>query len=140
VAFIVLADDDDIVCNVARDAFWRRGHVLGTVSDGNDVLKLLKRKQPDLVLLDCNMEPTSGLEVLRRMRNSNAYYRVPVIMLTARTSAEDKRIALSMGANGYVCKPFDPEELVFKVETLLQDRAATLEIARQASRPQSRYL
>jgi DNA-binding response OmpR family regulator len=140
VAFIVLADDDDIVCDVARDAFWRRGHVLGTVPDGEDVLNLLKRKQPDLVLLDCNMELTSGLEVLRRLRNSHSYYRLPVIMLTARTSAEDKRIALSMGANGYVCKPFDPEELVFKVETLLQDRATSLEIARQSSRPQSRYL
>ncbi len=139
-AFIVLADDDDIVCDVAREAFWRRGHVLGTVSDGQDVLQLLKHKQPDLVLLDCNMEPTSGLEVLRRLRNSKDCYRLPVIMLTARTSAEDKRIAQSMGANGYVCKPFDPEELVFKVEALLQDRAASLEYARQASRRQSRYI
>jgi DNA-binding response OmpR family regulator len=104
------------------------------------VLKLLKRKAPDLLLLDCNMEETCGLEVLRRLRQSRDHYQLPVIMLTARTSAQDKRIALSMGANGYVCKPFDPEELVFKVETLLLDRDASRENARLAARPKSHFL
>jgi DNA-binding response OmpR family regulator len=118
-ATIIMAEDDEIVSQVARDALSQAGHVVGIVDNGADALRAIQVKNPDLVILDCNMPELNGLLVLREMRKSLALYDTPVLVLTGRSSSSDKDLAYYQGANDYMTKPFDPDELVFRVEELL---------------------
>ncbi|MGN6271272.1 MAG: response regulator transcription factor [Sphingomonas sp.] len=121
-ARIIIAEDDDIVADIARDALMAAGHAVGVLGNGVDALRTIRARDPDLVILDCNMPELSGLLVLREMRNSADMFDVPVLILTGRQSAKDVDLAYYEGANDYMKKPFDPEELVFRVEELLGKR------------------
>ena len=124
-ARIIIADDDEIVGEIARDALIAAGHGVGLLPDGKSALAVVKAKRPDLVILDCNMPELSGLLVLREMRKSLDLFKIPVMILTGRTSEQDVELALYQGANDYLKKPFDPDELVFRAEELLAGRKRT---------------
>lgn len=121
-ARIIIADDDEIMGEIARDALLASGHGAGLVADGVEALRVVKARRPDLLILDCNMPGMSGVLVLRELRNTPALSDLPVMMLTGRRSAQDVDLAMFAGADAYVKKPFDPDELVFKVEELLASR------------------
>jgi DNA-binding response OmpR family regulator len=121
-ARIIIAEDDEIVSEVVREALTKAGHVVGVVDNGADAVKAIKVKQPDLVILDCNMPELNGLLVLREIRTALALYDTPVLVLTGRQSPRDVELAFNQGADDYMKKPFDPEELVFRVEELLDNR------------------
>lgn len=121
-ARIIIADDDEIVGEIARDAMAAAGHGVGLLSDGKTALAVVRAKRPDLVVLDCNMPELSGLLVLREMRNSMDLCAIPVLILTGRQSQRDVDLAHFEGANDYLKKPFDPDELVFRAEELLAGR------------------
>ena len=123
-ARIILAEDDEIVAEIARDALMAAGHGIGVLSDGAAALRVIRERKPDLVILDCNMPELSGLLVLRQMRDSPELHAIPVLVLTARDSRRDEEIAFYEGADDYMRKPFEPEELVFRVEELLGRKAA----------------
>ena len=118
-ARIIIADDDEIIGEIARDALLANGHGAGLVTDGAEALRVVKARRPDLLILDCNMPGLSGVLVLRELRSTPALCDLPVMMLTGRRSAQDVDLAMFAGADAYVKKPFDPDELVFKVEELL---------------------
>lgn len=118
-AKIIIAEDDEIASEVVRDALTNAGHVVGVLDNGADALRAIQVKNPDLVILDCNMPELNGLLVLREMRKSPALYDTPVLVLTGRQSERDSDLAYYQGANDYMKKPFDPDELVFRVENLL---------------------
>lgn len=118
-AHIIVADDDEIVQELARRALVAAGHSVGVVGDGKAALDAIWAKRPDLVVLDCSMPVLSGILALRQIRQSKEFYRLPVVMLTARTSSEDEGVAMADGANDYVRKPFDPDELAFRVDEAL---------------------
>ena len=121
-ARIIVAEDDAIVSEVVRENLTNAGHVVGVVDNGADALQAIKVKQPDLVILDCNIPELGGLMVLREIRSALALYDTPVLMLTGRQSQRDVELAFNQGADDYMKKPFDPDELVFRVEELLQNR------------------
>jgi DNA-binding response OmpR family regulator len=121
-ARIIIADDDEIIGEIARDALMDSGHGVGLIADGAEALRLVKARTPDLLILDCNMPGLSGVLVLRELRNTPALCDLPVMMLTGRRSEQDVELAMFAGADAYVKKPFDPDELVFKVEELLARR------------------
>ena len=121
-ARIIIADDDEVAGEIARDALITSGHGAGLVADGADALRVVKARRPDLLILDCNMPGMSGVLVLRELRNTLELCDLPVMMLTGRRSAQDVDLAMFAGADAYVKKPFDPDELVFKVEELLASR------------------
>jgi DNA-binding response OmpR family regulator len=125
-ARIIMADDDEIVGEIARDALMAAGHSVGILLDGKNMMSVLRAKNPDLVILDCNMPETNGLLVLREMRNSVDFCQTPVLILTGRGGERDVELAWSQGANDYMKKPFDPEELVFRVEELIKKRQTAL--------------
>ncbi|HEU0043306.1 response regulator transcription factor [Sphingomonas sp.] len=122
-ARIIMADDDEIVGELARDALIGAGHAVGVLDNGADALKVIRARRPDLVILDCNMPEISGLLVLRQMRDSVDLCDTPVLILTGRQSTRDSEIAFFEGASDYMTKPFDPDELVFRVNELLARRA-----------------
>ena len=126
-ARIIMADDDDLVASIAIEALNKAGHAVGLLSDGKDMINLIRMKKPDLVILDCNMPEKSGIIVLREMRNSADLYETPVLMLTGRRGERDVELAMYEGANDYMKKPFDPDQLVFRVNELLEKRRAALE-------------
>ncbi|MBV9528833.1 response regulator transcription factor [Sphingomonas sp.] len=118
-ARIIIAEDDEVVSEIVRDALTDAGHVVGVLDDGSDALQAIKVKKPDLVILDCNMPAMNGLLVLREIRNRAEFSGMPVLVLTGRQSSRDVELAYSQGADDYMKKPFDPEELVFRVDELL---------------------
>lgn len=118
-ALILIADDDELVVDLVRDALGARGHVVGAVDDGRQVVQIVQVKRPALVILDCMMPEVSGIEALHQIRMSHSCYATPVLMLTGRRAEADEDIALRAGANDYLRKPFDPDQLVSRVEALL---------------------
>ena len=125
-ARIIIADDDEIVGELACDALLDGGHVAGFVKDGREALKVIRAKRPDLVILDCNMPEMGGLLVLRELRQSVDFCDIPVLILTGRRSEKDVELALYQGADDYMKKPFEPAELLFRVDELLAKRTASV--------------
>jgi DNA-binding response OmpR family regulator len=122
--FVIVADDDELVVDIVRASLEARGHVVGGLSDGKPVSMIVELKRPDAVILDCSMAEVSGIVALKEIRASAAAYSTPVLMLTARCSAADEGIAWAAGADDYLRKPFDPEELVMRVEALIDKHLA----------------
>jgi two-component system, cell cycle response regulator len=114
---LVVDDDQDNLTLVAR-ALEHEGYEVETAASGEDVLGMLKTEKPDLMLLDINMPGISGLETLKRLRVLDSY--VSVIFVSARSGTEDIVRGLDAGADDYVCKPFDPHELLARVRTQLR--------------------
>lgn len=119
-ARIILADDDEIVADLVTEAFMAAGHAVGWLKDGRSALEVIRRRPPDLAILDCNMPELSGLNVLRELRQSATLFNLPVLMLTGRQSNQDKEIARFEGANDYLRKPFEPMVLVERAEALIR--------------------
>lgn len=120
-ALIIIADDDELVLDVVRFALEGEGHVVGVLHDGTDVKKVVELKQPDLVILDCLMPGRSGVDALRDLRGSQIAYKTPVLMLTARAGRTDEGIALRCGADDYLCKPFEVDQLLTRVKAILAE-------------------
>ena len=118
-ATILIADDDPLVGQIVCEALADAGHIAGVLGNGRDALNLIRQRRPDLVILDCNMPEMGGLLVLRELRKDPDLYELPVLMLTGRTSERDEALAHYDGADVYVRKPFDPDQLVVAVEDLL---------------------
>lgn len=119
-ARILIADDDELTLDLVSVALEKRGHIVGRLCDGSRVKDVVDFKRPDVVILDCSMPELSGLDALRAIRAS-ASYETPVLMLTGRCAKPDEAIAYEAGADDYLCKPFDPDQLVARVEALLPD-------------------
>lgn len=116
---IILADDDEIIGELVSDAFMAAGHAVGWLQDGKSALEVVRRRAPDLLILDCNMPGMSGVTVLRELRRSPELFDLPVLMLTGRQSDADEEILRFEGADDYLRKPFDPVELVGMAEALM---------------------
>ncbi|WP_037821170.1 response regulator transcription factor [Streptomyces sp. NRRL B-3229] len=116
-AYVVLADDDAKQADLIRLYLEREGHSVEVVHDGRAALEQIRRRMPDLVVLDWMMPRVDGLDVCRVLRRESD---VPVLMLTARAEEDDLLLALDLGADDYMTKPCSPRELVARVRTLLR--------------------
>lgn len=123
-AYILVADDDEIVGELVCGALIAAGHSAGYLTNGRDALATIKQRRPDLLILDCNMPELSGLLLLRELKNSPDLFDLPVLILSGRRSDKDVELAHFEGADDYMKKPFDAEEVVFRVEELLARRRA----------------
>jgi DNA-binding response OmpR family regulator len=119
-ARIIIVDDDELVVEVVRNALEARGHIVGALTDGKPVKNVVEFKKPDLVILDCAMPELPGVEALREIRSSLTAYATPVLMLTGLRGKTDEEIAMRAGADDYLRKPFDADQLVARVEALLE--------------------
>ncbi len=117
-ACILVVDDEPHIVDVVRAYLARDGHEVLTASDGESALALAGERGPDLVVLDVMLPRRSGFEVLRRLRaDGNG---AAVIMLTARDDVIDRVAGLEIGADDYLTKPFEPRELVARVDAVLR--------------------
>ena len=118
-ARIILADDDPVIGRLVSDILLNAGHAVGWVADGDSALRVLRARPPHLAIIDCGMPGMSGVQLVRTMRGDGRLCRVPVLMLTARQSENDERLAFAAGADDYVRKPVDLDLLVGRVDALL---------------------
>lgn len=121
-SFILIADDDELIAELASQALIDAGHACGWVTSGEDCWELLRTRRPDAVLLDQDMPGMSGLTLLRKLRQSSEFYDLPVLMFTAMSGAQDETQAIYAGAQGFIRKPFDPRGLTNRVRRVLAKR------------------
>ncbi len=114
---VLVVDDDVKTVELVKLYLNRDGYKVLTAYDGIEALRLAREGHPDLIVLDLMLPGMDGLEVCRTLRSESE---VPIIMLTARTTDEDKLTGLSLGADDYVTKPFSPKELAARVRAVLR--------------------
>lgn len=124
-ALVLVADDDPHIVELVAMYLRRSGHRVEPAYDGSEALRKARELKPDLVVLDIMMPGEDGIQVCRALSRPDG---VPIIFLTARTSDIDKIAGLRLGADDYVTKPFNPHELVARVDAVLR-RAGDREVA-----------
>jgi len=116
-AYVLVAEDDPKQAELVRRYLCREQHVVAVVPDGRAALDQVRRRRPDLLILDVMMPGVDGLDVCRALRRD---YDLPVLMVTAKSAAEDKLLGFDLGVDDYLGKPYDPRELMARVRVLLR--------------------
>lgn len=116
-ALVLVADDDAHIVELVSMYLTRQGYRVEAACDGSEALRKARELKPDLLVLDIMMPGEDGIQVCRALSRPRG---VPIIFLTARTSEIDKIAGLRLGADDYVTKPFNPHELVARVEAVLR--------------------
>lgn len=127
---ILIIEDDEAILRVLRRSLAYEGYTVETALDGETGLSLARDAHPDLVILDWMLPGMDGLEVCQRMRAGG---NVPILMLTAKDTVNDRVMGLDAGADDYMVKPFQLDELLARVRALLRrtqpDRVPVLNFA-----------
>lgn len=116
-AHLLVVDDDDRIRDLLAKYLRQRNFRVSTARNGAEALALLAQMRFDLVILDVMMPRVDGFEVTRRLRQGDD---TPLILLTARGAPEDRIEGLTLGADDYLSKPFEPEELVLRISAILR--------------------
>ncbi|MGK7344711.1 MAG: sigma-54-dependent transcriptional regulator [Candidatus Nitrospinota bacterium M3_3B_026] len=126
---ILAVDDEEDNLALLKGRLARRDYGVLQASSGPDALKMLEKETPDLVLLDVMMPGMDGLETCKRMKAMSTDEFLPVILLTAKDDKESKIKGLEIGADDYVTKPFDMDELNARIRAMLRIRALQKQLA-----------
>ncbi len=118
---VLLIDDDRKHSELLRDYLKQFGITLDCAGDAEQGLRKLARSDPDLLLLDIMLPGRDGFDICREVRKSSG---IPIIMLTARGDVIDRVSGLEIGADDYIGKPFEPRELVARIQSLLRRTGA----------------
>lgn len=114
---VLVVEDEPQIAEILEGYLRSSGYRTERARDGESALDLYRAAHPDLILLDVMLPEVSGLEVLKTVRSEGT---TPIIMLTARTEEIDKLLALELGADDYVTKPFRPREVMARVKAVLR--------------------
>jgi diguanylate cyclase (GGDEF)-like protein len=115
---ILIVEDDETTAKVLSTILSQQNYTIETAADGQLAWELIESSEFDLVLLDVMIPKLDGISLCRRLRSRE--YGMPILLLTGRDSGHEKAIGLDAGADDYVVKPFDPEELVARIRALLR--------------------
>lgn len=117
-ARILVVDDEPHITEVVSAYLVREGHRVETAVEGDAAIELARRGRPDVIVLDVMLPGRSGFDVLRELRSDGI--ESAVLMLTARDDVIDRVTGLELGADDYLCKPFEPRELVARISAVLR--------------------
>ena len=117
---VYIVEDDNNISEIESFALKNSGYITEVFETGKIFFKHLQNKKPDIVLLDIMLPDMDGLEILKKMKNTPDYKKIPVIMVTAKTTEIDKVKGLDLGADDYISKPFGIMELISRVKALLR--------------------
>src|SRR5258706_2274694 len=119
---VLVVDDEPAVIQSVSRFLNQSGYSSCTAADGQEALGVIRQKMPDVVLLDVTMPVMDGLTVCRRLREDFRTRGLPIILLTSKTSLEDRSSGFQAGSDDYIVKPFDLEELKIRIDGALQRR------------------
>ena len=126
---LLIVEDMESVANLLRTLLEREGFEVASAQDGYEALEAVRKEKPALVLLDLILPGLDGLEVLRRLRSDPQTAELPVIIVSGKEEETDKVIGLEVGADDYITKPFQANELIARIKSRLR-RSTTTEPAR----------
>ena len=118
---ILIVEDEPGVMAAIRFLMEQQGYNVRVAEKGEDALDLLSTNKPHLVLLDIMLPGMNGWEVCEAIRSNPEYRNVKIVFLTARRDEADIARGLALGANAYITKPFNNDQLIARVKALLQD-------------------
>lgn len=122
---VLVVDDESAIRDMIRFSLSRAGMSVQGAADAREALNHIGEARPDIILMDWMMPGVSGLELTRRLRREPLTADIPIIMLTARVTEDDKVAGLEAGTDDYVIKPFSPRELVARINAVLRRSSAT---------------
>lgn len=117
---ILVIDDDPSVNKLLSGVLPANGYEVLTSPEAPEGLELAMKNSPDLIVLDVMMPVINGFNICRLLKTQAQCKHIPIILLTSRSTDEDRRIGEEVGADGYVAKPFNTEELLAKMKSLLE--------------------
>ena len=130
---ILIVDDDPNIAMLVQLALSSNPDYATTIiNDGNEAIESIQNKHPDVILLDVMMPGISGFEICKRVKSDEATKYIPVILITAKTDTADKIHGMDIGANDYITKPFNPDELLARIKALLRIKDLERELGQKA--------
>lgn len=120
-AKILIAEDSVTAVELLKRALSPLGHTLIVASDGQDAEQIIRKEQPDLVILDIIMPKMNGFQLCRTLRSDPAHQNMPIIVITSMDRESDRYWGMKQGASEYLVKPVDPSTLVQKVQNYLDE-------------------
>ena len=121
-ATILVVDDDPVILQLLQVNFEMEGFIVITAADGREGVERTKADRPDIVVSDVMMPRMSGIELVAELKADPATAGIPVLLLTAKAQQADIGAGIDAGADDYVTKPFEPLDLVDRVNRLLDTR------------------
>ncbi|MGH9384844.1 MAG: response regulator [Vicinamibacterales bacterium] len=125
---ILIADDEPTNIRLVTRLMSAQGYKIFTAADGEQALTVVERERPDLILLDVNMPKLDGFEVCRRVKGEEATRLIPVVLVTGLTASEDRIRGINAGADDFISKPFNIQELEARVKSLTRLKHYTDEL------------
>jgi two-component system phosphate regulon response regulator PhoB len=117
---IAVVEDEPDLAEVVRYNLVREGFHVEVHGRGDTALEAIRRRPPDLIILDLMLPGLDGLELTRALKREPATARIPLVMLTARSEEVDRVVGLELGADDYITKPFSPRELTLRIKAVLR--------------------
>jgi two-component system phosphate regulon response regulator PhoB len=117
---VLVVDDEPDLLELVRFHLAQAGFEVETARDGRHGLEAIRRRRPDLVVLDWMLPDLSGTEVCRQVRSDPQLRDLPILLLTAKAEEVDRVVGFELGADDYVTKPFSPRELALRVQAILR--------------------
>lgn len=118
---ILVIEDDALIRELVRINLETAGYAVIIATDGFVGLELARQENPDLIVLDLMLPKMDGFKVCRILKFDEKYKHIPILMLTARVQEADKETGFKTGADGYMTKPFEPEDLLKKINALIEE-------------------
>jgi DNA-binding response OmpR family regulator len=118
--YILVVDDEPDLVSVLRFGLEVEGYRVLEAGDGEQGLSVAREKHPDLMVLDLMLPKLDGYKVCRALKFDDRYKHMPIIILSARSGEKDRQLALDMGADDFVTKPYDMHDLVRRIRAQLQ--------------------
>jgi DNA-binding response OmpR family regulator len=116
---VLVVDDDPVIVRLLEVNFQMEGFIVVTAADGVEGLEQARASKPDVIISDVMMPRMDGLQLVTELKADAATASIPVVLLSAKAQADDVRNGLGAGADDYVTKPFEPQDLVDRVAKLL---------------------
>jgi len=119
---VLVVDDDPVILKLLEVNFEMEGFTVVIARDGEEGIRVARTEQPDIIVSDIMMPKKSGLELVDELKADRSTADIPIILLTAKAQTADVRSGMDAGADDYVTKPFEPLDLVDRVNRLLSTR------------------
>ena len=118
---VIVVDDSEIILDINRFTISSAGYKVYTALGGNEALEIMAQNAIDLAIVDINMPGMDGYSLIRRIRSDRAFSDVPVMIITTATEVQDKKKGFEAGADIYLVKPVQPDEMIAQIKLLIGD-------------------